>query len=78
MLTVAEKTNEIRKQVINNFSLLSLQQQSEVAEEINRMLRMKRIKDLEDAIVSDDMTMEDIVAITRKIRKEINSGNEEK
>ena len=73
-----EKTNKVKNQIINNFNLLTWQQQSEVASEINRMIRMKRIKDLEDSINSNGMTMEEIVAITKEVRNAEDKNNAQK
>ena len=72
MATVLEKANEISQQVINNFNLLTWQQQSEVASEINKILKMKRIRELENSVDSESMTIEEVVAIIKEERQKEN------
>ena len=75
MPAVLEKPIE---QIINNASLLTVQQQNEIMNEINKMLRLNRIKDLENSILPSNFTEDEIVAECRKARKERVAENEKK
>jgi len=75
MPAVLEKPIE---QIINNANLLTVQQQNEIMNEINKMLRLNRIKNLENSIIPSNFTEDEIVAECRKARKERVAENEKK
>ena len=68
MSTVAEKATQ--KQVLKNIDLLSFDQQKEIAEYLNKRLRMSIYKEFNDSVEPNNYTMEDIVAITKEVRRE--------
>jgi len=71
MPAIIEKPIE---QIINNANLLTVQQQNEIVNEINRMLRLNRCRELNNSIISSNFTEDEIVAECRRARKEREVG----
>jgi len=70
MPAVAEITNKV--------NLLILKQQNELVKEIDRMLRLNWCKELNDSVESNNITIEEIVAITKEVRRGDDKKNAQK
>ena len=69
MPVVAEKTNSVSEQIINKVNLLTSQQQNELMKNVDKMLRLNWCKELNDSVEPNNITMEEIVAITKEVRR---------
>jgi len=70
MSAVAYQKPELLKMI----NLLPVNQQIEIADEITRKIRMEMIEELEELVTPHDFSMEDIVAITKEVRKRRNEN----
>ena len=70
MSAVAYQKPELLKMI----NLLPVNQQQEIADEITRKIRMEMIEELEELVTPHDFSMEDIVAITKEVRKRRNEN----
>ena len=60
----------IKSEIIQSINFLTVEQQEQLIKEVNRMLRWNTIKDLENSVKPNNITMEEIVAETKAARKE--------
>ncbi len=77
-VAVKQKRNNIAEQIMSLINSLTLKQQKELMEEVNRMARLNRINDLNNSIAPNNITMEEIVAETKAARKERDKKNAKK